>query len=167
MRTYGTGFVKGMVTSVDMTPVIGLFAPSILIYFHELNELDVSGCKEFDATLFVDCIASCVNLKKLIMTGCDQFIQSYLLSMLQAIKSVEFLEISRVTKLDYATAYVIMATLKKLTFINFDPRYMQSEYKDFLRLLRTFSKVHFGNNLLIFFPNIETFVNRLDTEPEQ
>ena len=75
LKTYSTGFVNGMVTFVDITPQIGIFTPSILIYFRQLQELNISGCVNIDAVLFVDCSVTLENLIKLIMRACYQFSQ--------------------------------------------------------------------------------------------
>ena len=114
MNIYSTGFIDGMVTFVNITPQLGFFTPSILIYFPQLAELDISGYKDIEPSLFTDCIGACSNLKKLVMIGCLQFQQYHIVRFASTVKELNYLDAQNCGEFTYANAYAVLATLQSL-----------------------------------------------------
>ena len=152
LKTYSTGYVDGILTFVNLTNQLGQFTPCVLIYYPNLEEIDVSGCVTIDPTLFADCIGACKQLKKLIMTGCRQFSQYSFVKMMGTVKSIVYLDISNTSEIEYCSAYAILSNLQKIERINFDPADISTRLNDFKHLLALFHNVHFGVNVVRFFP---------------
>ena len=151
MKVYSTGYVDGMLTFADITPQLGEFTPSLLPYFDNLLELDVSGCIKIDSNLFTDCVVACVNLNKLVMKACTQFSQYQIAKFVSNLKSLEYLDVSNGPEFMYFNGYVILSNSNKIRFLNLDP-----EFKDVIQwkcLFVIFHQVHFGVNITRFFPH--------------
>ena len=104
MKTYSSCYVNGMMMFVDLTPQLGVFSPSILIYFANLQELDISGCNSIDPEMFIDCLVACKFLKKLVMVRCTQFTQHQVVKMVQNIRAVTYLDASECCMVNYVNA---------------------------------------------------------------
>ena len=166
MKTYSTGFVNEMVTFVDLTPQLGAFTPCLFVYFRDLMEIDISGCKSIDPCLFVDCIAACQNLRKIEMISCTQFNQYHIVNMLQDKPKLKYFESSKGSNINFTNAYRMLSSLPSLEFLNFDPQEIFEQIDDWSNLFRIFRNVHFGINIMRFFPFYGKYVRNpaLDSE---
>ena len=141
-----------MLTYVDLTSQIGPFTPCILVYFSDLQELDIGGCRSIDPSLFVDCIVVCTKLRKLVLTSCTQFSQYQIVKVVRNKCHLEYLEASNTSDINYANAYLILSHVPQAQFVNFDPHKIFNEIDDWTNLFRIFHYVHFVVNIMRFFP---------------
>ena len=160
MKIYATANVDGIIDCMDLSPQLGKFKSSFLVYFPELTELGISGCGKIDPQLFTDCIAHCGNLEKLVMTGCKQFSEYKIVKIASQVRNLRYFEVSNTSEVSYWNAYSICATLQKLKWINFYPK-NTNHLHDFSRIIRIFRNVHFSNNIMRMFPFSGRYVRGL------
>ena len=152
MKIYSTGFIDGVLTFVNISPQVGSFTPTLLIYFPQLSELDISGCKGIDQSLFTDCIGACSHLKKLVMTGCIQFQQYHIVRFASTVKKINYLDAENCGEFTYANAYAILATLQDLRMLHLNPQDIGEQLQKWSNLFVLFRRVHFGINITRHFP---------------
>ena len=141
-----------MLTFVNLTAQLGPFTPTLLIYHSHLQELDISGCTDIDATLFVDCIGACKDLKKLCMSSCKQFTQYHILKFVSTVPKLSYFEFANTSEISYCNALAILGNLHMLESINFDPMDIANNVQAFRNLMRIFRKVNFGVNIVKHYP---------------
>ena len=165
MKIYSTRFIDGMLTFVNITPKLGYFSPTILLYFPELLQLDISGCKGIEPSLFTDCIGSCVNLKKLVLKGCNQFQQYHVVRFSSSVKQLSYLDAENCGEFTYANAYALLATLQHLEMLHLNPQDIGDQLIKWKHLFVLFRRVHFGVNITKHFPFNGNYL-RLDAADE-
>ena len=157
--------MDGQVTFVDLTPQLGEFSPCILIYFPQLLELDITGCRGIDSELLNDCIGACSNLQRLEMRGCKQCSQHIIVQIVRKLPNLVYFDASNAGHINYVNAYNILCHLPKLNMANFTPQEIFEQLDDWTNLYRTFRDVHFGVNIMMYLPNYGRNL-RLDLLPE-
>ena len=101
LKTYSSGFVNGVFLFANLTAQLGPFSPTLLLYFPQLKELDISGCIQIDSGLFCDCIAACTSITKISMKNCSQFSQYQLSLFVRKTRKLRFLECSNCDTVAY------------------------------------------------------------------
>ena len=137
---------------MDITSMIGIFTPSSLIYFPQLQALDISACLNMDHSLFVDCINSCLNLNEFTMIGCNNFTVSQMVKMFTHLTKLQSVDCTQATPLMFCDAYTIISSLPALRIINFEPKNTDIELQDWKRLVAIFLNVQFGHSVMRIFP---------------
>ena len=131
---------------IDWTPSLGYFQPFHLIYFPNILHLDISDCNNITASDFIDCIQLVPKLDTIIMDGCDQFSQYHFVKIFTQIKMCSNVSLLRCQLLPFTPVYCILASLRLASFIDFEPGNVDSEEKDWRKLIAIFFKVRFGPN---------------------
>ena len=145
---------------LDISDDIG-FEPFFLLYFPNIQEIDVSDCGILiDAESFVDCVVSCLQLKNLKMINCKQFSQNQMVKMMTNLKTLVYVDASHCQPLLYANAFNIVSSLRPLEMISLVSMYPVSERRDWQGLVRTFSRVLFGHEIMDVFPYGGMYINR-------
>ena len=146
------GFVNDVFTKfVPLTPEVGPFTAAVLIYFQDLQELDISCCQKIDANLFCDCIVACKQLKKLIMVGCKQFSEYQVVKFVPNLPMLRYFDLSKCAQITYCSAYVILSNLHCLQKINMEPKDILQIRDSWKNLIRIFRDVHFGVDVMRYF----------------
>ena len=159
---------KEELLEINLTPNFGGFVPEHLVYFKNIVQIDISGCTEIIATLFVDCIATCRNLRIFSMTGCIQFSEKNMQKIFNQLPELEQIDCTSCADVTFATAYNIISPLKKLLGINLEPKFARAEYEDWKRLVQIFRFVTFGHSIMRIFPHYGMYVRfGLDQESDE
>ena len=142
-----------MKTFVDIMSQIGVFTPTLMIYFPQIQEIDISGCVMINPALFIDCLVAVQNLKKLLLVGCIQFNQYSLVKISVHMKNLTYLDVVHCCEIHHVNLYCILSNLNKLQFINLSPRDALKDIEYFKEIIRIYRDVCFGRNILMYFPN--------------
>ena len=144
---------NGNLMRVDITENLGGFQPEHLVYFTNLQCLDMSGCPEIEPATFVDCIGHCPMLVQIDMRGCIQFTEKMIVKILNRLLLLKYIDCTSCVPLTYASAFNILAPLHDLMNINFEPNFPQGDFEAWKSLVRTFKFVKFGVSVMSIFPN--------------
>ena len=145
--------IDDKVSTVDFTQKIGYFKPELLVYFGNIQEINISGCPEIPCGTFVDCIVSCSQLKKIEMTGCIQFTEKMLVKMFNKLLGLQYIDCSFCVGVTFASAFNIVPYSHDLFMISLEPKSKGAEITDWKHLILTFTNVKFGVSVLSMFPN--------------
>ena len=159
--------VDGKLQTLDISKEIRNFTPSKLIYFPTLSALDISGCRNLDTSLFVDCIMTCQSLTEITLVSCFSFSESQLVRILTSLPNLEIVDCTRATPLMFCDAYTIVCALKHLRIINLEPKYEHLEVKDWSRLVAMFLNVSFGHSIKRILPYYGLYVRQTSEDIEE
>ena len=124
-----------------------------MIYFPQIRHLDISGCTNIDATLFVDCIPQCKDLIQIEMVGCKQFSSSQMVRIMSNLPKLEWVDCTMASQIHFCDTYTIVCALICLRAINVEPNLSFSPIPDWHKLVSTFLSVQFGHSIMALLPD--------------
>ena len=86
------------------------------------------------------------------MMACVQFTQYKIAKFVKYIPNLSYFDFARSTDTTFASAFCIASTLKKVELLNFSPAFISEQYQDWKRLVIIFQRIHFGVDVMRFFP---------------
>ena len=144
VRTICGVMVEDSLVERDMSVKLGQFQPLQLVYFTNLQMIDISGMNFISSQDFTECVQACSQLKDINLSGCTQFHEFQLVRMFCPLLHLEKVDVTSSALMQYVNAFIIVTTLKKLKTFKCDPKYPMYEWNKWKWLIMNFNQLKFG-----------------------
>ena len=132
----------------DMSLKLGKFNAFQLVYFTNLQVIDISGMNFVIAQDFVDCVQACELLKEIYVSRCRQFHEFQIVRMLCALIKLEKVDVTSTSLMQYVNVFVVVTSLRRLRLMKCDPKYPQYQCKKWKWLISNFQRAEFGKSIM-------------------
>ena len=146
LRAYTTQFHGDEDVHVEWNTCLAPIMALSLLNFPNVINMDISGCDTLTANDFVDCIGFLRHLEIIRLDRCSQFTEYHFIKMFTQLKQLKIVSMLKCQQIPFTPMYTICCSLQNLQYIDFEPKNIKIEERDWKKLCSIFLNVTFGSN---------------------
>ena len=138
---------KNGVLLVYLTPLIGPFDGIFFSKMRNVVDVRIPGCNKVDPNTFVDAIVEAKQIEEVDITGCKQFNEYQLVRMFKSLPNLVQVFALETTGILSVSAYEIVTNARKIRVLKVVPKFPIVDKKNWSQLHCIFLHIDFGEKV--------------------